>query len=344
MTEREQLHYPFSDIPERGEFREIAHGIHWLRMPLPFRLDHINLYLLRDGDGWVIVDTGVRGEDSLNTWTRVFDTLFKSAPVHRVIATHMHPDHVGQAGWLVRHFDVELWMTRTEFLMCQMLAADGPSDVPQDALRFYQRAGFDQHQLDVYGQRFGFFGSLIESLPAGYRRLRDGDTLTIGEFEWEVIVGRGHSPEHACLYCQQRKLLLSGDQVLPRISSNVSVFPTEPLANPLDEWLASCAMLRERLPADTLVLPSHNEPFAGVHARLDALIAEHEEGLEALRALCASPQRVVDVFPALFRREIGDSTLMLATGESLAHLNYLLCRGDLVVERGSDGVDRYVQA
>lgn len=339
-----ELSYPFLDTLGPGDVREVANGVFWLRMPLPFRLDHINLYLLRDGDGWIIVDTGIRGQETLDIWEQVFDTVFRTEPVKRVIATHMHPDHVGQAGWLIRRCGVELWMTRTEFLMCKMLATDGPSDVPQDAVKFYQRAGFDEHQLDLYKQRFGRFGAMIEPLPAGYRRLEDGDRIVIGSVEWEVIVGRGHSPEHACLFSRGLKVLISGDQVLPRISSNVSVFPTEPAANPLREWLEACRSLRHRLPADLLVLPSHNEPFSGLHLRLDDLIAEHEDGLEKLYELCATPQRVVDVFPALFRREITDATLLLATGESLAHINYLLTNRRLVKEGSSDGVARYVQA
>lgn len=338
------LSYPFEGPPEAGHTLEVAPGVLWLRMPLPFRLDHINLYLLRDGDGWVVVDTGIRGHETLALWERVFERDLGGDPVRRVIVTHMHPDHAGQAGWLTRHCGVELWMTRTEFLTCKMLAGDGPNDVPQDAVDFYRRAGFDGHGLDLYKQRFGRFGAMIEALPAGYRRLRDRDRLAIDGHEWEVVVGRGHSPEHACLFCAERGILVSGDQVLPRISSNVSVFPTEPAANPLDEWLYSCRHLRERLPADALVLPSHNEPFHGLHERLDALVAGHLEGLRELHAMCATPRTVVDVFPALFRREVADEVLLLATGESLAHINFLLEHDALATEIDADGVAHYTQA
>jgi glyoxylase-like metal-dependent hydrolase (beta-lactamase superfamily II) len=323
---------------------EVADGVFWLRMPLPFRLDHINLYLLRDGEGWVIVDTGVRGRVTRSLWDGIFAEFFMRAPVTRVIATHMHPDHVGQAGWLTRRCGVELWMTRTEFLTCKMLAGDGPGDVPEDAVHFYARAGFDDDQLQVYRQRFGRFGALIEPLPAGFRRLHDGDVLEIGGVGWEVVVGRGHSPEHACLYAESLRVLISGDQVLPRISSNVSVFPTEPEADPLAEWLHSCEALRDRLPPDLLVLPSHNEPFLGLHERLHALVVGHVEALARLHALCAEPQRVVDLFPALFRSEVTDEILMLAAGESRAHLNYLTDRGVLAMETGAEGVSRYAQA
>ncbi len=323
------LQYPISAIPDFGTPTKVAEGVYWLRMPLPFTLDHINLYLLRDGDGWTLVDTGIRGPETMAHWEHVFENFFDGAPVKRVIVTHMHPDHVGQAGWLTRHCGVELWMTRTEFLACKVIAGDGPSDVPEDAVRFYHQCGFDAHRLDLYRQRFGRFGALIEKLPAGYRRIRDSDVLTINDTGWHVVVGRGHSPEHACLYCPALKLLISGDQVLPRISSNVSVFPTEPHADPLGEFLQACSDIHARVPDDVLVLPSHNEPFTGLHARLDALIDGHREGLARLHALCAAPRRVVDAFPALFRREIDATNLMLATGESRAHLNYLHARGAL---------------
>ena len=337
------LHYPFNEPPPHGEPTLVADGVYWLRMPLPFTLDHINLYLLRDGAGWTIVDTGIRGPETMAHWEGVLRDFFAGAPVTRVIATHMHPDHVGQAGWLTRHCRVDLWMTRTEFLTCKVLAGDGPADVPQDALRFYRECGFDDHQIGIYTQRFGRFGALIEPLPAGYRRLRDGQVLDIDGAHWEIVVGRGHSPEHACLYCAQRGVLISGDQVLPRISSNVSVFPTEPLADPLAEFLDACDELRTRVPDEVLVLPSHNEPFTGLHARLQALIGGHHDGLARLHALCAQPQRVVDVFPALFRRTIDAGNLMLATGESCAHLNYLHARGVLAVMPHADGALRFTQ-
>lgn len=338
------LEFPFDSIPAQGEPTPVAEGVWWLRMPLPFSLDHINLYLLRDGPGWTIVDTGIRGPEVLEHWQRVLGGFMNDAPVNRVIATHMHPDHVGQAGWLTRHCGVELWMTRTEFLSCHVLAGDGPSDVPEDALRFYRQCGFDESQVDVYRQRFGRFGAMIERLPSGFRRLRDGERVDIDGVDWEVVVGRGHSPEHACLYSRERDVLISGDQVLPRISSNVSVFPTEPLANPLQEFLDSCRSIRDRVADSVLVLPSHNEPFRGLHARLAALVDGHLEGLARLHALCAAPKRVVEVFPALFRRTIDSGNLMLATGESLAHLNYLVHRGALGRALDDAGVAHYSQA
>jgi glyoxylase-like metal-dependent hydrolase (beta-lactamase superfamily II) len=208
-------------------------------------------------------------------------------------------------------------------------------------VRFYRAAGWDEEALETYRARFGFFGKGLHALPDSFHRLRDGDEVRIGAHDWRVVVGSGHSPEHGCLYCPELKLLISGDQVLPRISSNVAVFPTEPDADPLHEWLTSLARIKTQVPDEVLVLPAHNDPFYGLHARIDHLIASHERSLQRLRQLLAEPRRVVDVFPVLFRRPVDEHVLGLATGESLAHLNYLLARGQAVKQADQNGVDWY---
>jgi glyoxylase-like metal-dependent hydrolase (beta-lactamase superfamily II) len=192
--------------------------------------------------------------------------------------------------------------------------------------------------------RFGNFGKHIHALPESFRRLRDGEILRIGAHDWRVIVGTGHSPEHACLYCPALGVLISGDQVLPRISSNVSVHPTEPDADPMRDWLESIDKLRREVPDDVLVLPSHNEPFRGLHLRLDRLAEGQQQAFERLReALRAGPLRVVDAFAALFSRPITEKDtglLGMATGETLACLNYLIGRGELSRDL-RDGVHWY---
>ncbi len=335
------LIYPFDGKPEPGAFSNVADGIFWLRMPLPFALNHINLWLLDDGDGWTIVDTGISSDLSREHWQTVFDSHLQGKPVSRVICTHMHPDHVGLAGWLTRKWDVALWMSRTEYLMCRNLVADTGRVAPPEAIRFYRAAGYPELALDAYKQRFGQFGSSVSHMPDSYHRLSDGDELTIGSNSWNVVVGRGHSPEHACLYCADLNLLISGDQVLPRISSNVSLFPTEPLVDPLTEWLESCAHIRSVLPEETLVLPSHNEPFVGLHERLQGLIDGHDRQLSNLHKAVAEPKRAVDVIPTLFKRKLDPVSYYFATGEALAHLRCLINRDEIVVERDSDGVDWY---
>ncbi len=339
------LDYPCGEPPAPGAAHEVAPGVLWLRMPLPMTLNHINLWAVADGDGWAIVDSGMQTPDTLAAWQMLLavDGALGGKPVTRVIATHMHPDHMGMAGWLTRKFDARLWMTREEYLMCRTLTADTGREAPDDAIRFFRRCGWSDEALDLYRARFGGFGKYIHPLPDSMRRIVDGERFMIGANEWRVLVGRGHSPEHACLVCDALGVMISGDQVLPRISSNVSVHPTEPDADPLAEWLASIARLRSSLPDSLLVLPAHGEPFRGLHARLDRLAAGHARGLQRLKRSLSEPKRVVDLFGALFARPIDAKSglLGLATGEGVAHLNYLARRGEVVCEPGDDGAWRY---
>jgi glyoxylase-like metal-dependent hydrolase (beta-lactamase superfamily II) len=340
---RPTLDYPCGDAPAPGTAVEVAPGVLWLRMPLPFTLDHINLWALRDGDRWAIVDTGMQMPEVVDAWRKLL------APggaledgVSRVLATHMHPDHIGMAGWLTRRYDCRLWMTRLEYLHCRVLVADTGREAPEEGIRFYRQAGWDDDALETYRTRFGRFGKSVYALPESYRRIRGAEVVRIGDHDWRVVVGTGHSPEHASFWCPDLKLLISGDQVLPRISPNVSVFPTEPDADPLNGWLRSLARVRETVPDDVLVLPAHNDPFVGLHARLAYLDQGHRLSLDRLRRRLAEPRRVVDVFGALFGRAIDTPALLaLATGESLAHLRYLVQRGEASVSRDAEGVDWY---
>ena len=335
------LSYPLGAVPETGQVLDVAPGVRWLRLPLPFKLDHINVWLLRDGAGWALVDTGFFTNTTREVWHSVFEHHLDGAPLTRILVTHLHPDHVGCAGWLARKFDIELWMTRDEYLLCRVLVADTGRPAPREGVRFYSNAGFETEALDRYTEHFGSFGRVVAPLPEAYHRLRNGMTLQIGEHTWEVVIGRGHSPEHACLLCRELNLLIAGDQVLPTISSNVSVYPTEPAANPLRFWFESLEKLKQVLPADILVLPAHGKPFTGAHARLEQLTKEHEEGLDGLRVLCREPKRAVDVFPALFKSRISDHNLIMATGEAISHLNYLVERGEMTVARDPFGVKWY---
>jgi glyoxylase-like metal-dependent hydrolase (beta-lactamase superfamily II) len=321
------LVYPLVETPGFGEAVEIAPGVLWMRMPLDGALGFINVWALKDGDGWALVDTGMQTERTTSAWRKVLAGPLDGLPITRVLVTHLHPDHIGMAGWLTRKFDCRLWMTRLEYLQCRMLAEDTGREAPEDALRFYRAAGWDADAIDTYKARFGGFGRHIHKLPDSYRRLTDGEVVQIGDHGWRVVVGSGHSPEHACLWQPELKLMISGDQVLPRISSNVSVFPTEPDGDPLSEWLSSLARIKTIVPDEVLVLPAHNDPFLGLHARLDHLIRGHERGLERLMRTLAEPKRSIDIFGALFARAIGPDLLGMATGEALAHLNCLLVRG-----------------
>ena len=339
-----QLVYPFEGPPARGHTIEVAPGVRSIRMPLPYALNHINLWALDDGEGWALVDTGVRTEETTLAWREQFANAPDARPLTRVIVTHMHPDHVGMAGWLTRKFGVRLWMTPLEYLSCRAMVSDTGREAPPDAIAFFHSAGWSEAAIETYRTRFGNFGKHIHPLPDSFRRLDDGQELGIGANTWRVIIGTGHSPAHACLYCPALKLLISGDQVLPRISSNVSVYPTEPDADPMRGWLDSLAKVKREVPDDVLVLPAHNECFRGLHARINALAQGQERSLERLRRSLQERKRAVDVFGALFARAIGEADVPLlgmATGESLACLNYLLYRGEVAREVDAEGVAWY---
>lgn len=338
---KETISYEFSDRPNSGDAMPVAAGVFWLRMPLPFALGHINLWLLEDGDGWAVVDTGVNTDDCKDIWQRTFADTMNGKPINQVLVSHLHPDHSGCAGWLTKKYDVELLMSREEYLLCRILAADTGKPAPEAGIRFYKGAGYSEKALDNYKKRFGTFGTFVAPLPESYRRLKDGDVFSIGNHEWQVIVGRGHSPEHACLFCAELNVLISGDQILPTISSNISVHPTEPAANPLADWMQSLRDFKTKIPEDVLVLPAHGKPFRGAHTRLDQLIHEHDNGLSELLKICTEPRRAVDVFPALFKGMVTGSNLMFATGESIAHLNYLLDIDRMTVNTDDDGVNWY---
>lgn len=344
---RPKLHYPHGETtPGLAESITVSPGIEWVRMPLPFSLKFINLWLIDDGDSWTIVDTGLPLDETRAAWRQLLkERVTPEKPLKRVMVTHMHPDHVGCAGWLCHNYGAELWMSRLEYITCRMLVADTGRKAPPAGIEFYRRAGWDEKALDNYRQRFGGFGRGVSLMPDAYHRLEDGDTFRMAGAEWIVIVGAGHSPEHACLYCPERNVLISGDQILPRISSNVSVHPTEPEADPLAEWLDSCRKLLKALPEDCLVLPAHNEPFTGAHKRLQHLVDGHETALTRLRQrLRKSPVTVLETFVSVFGRAIESDEQGMATGEALAHLNYLKHRGELSLSANPDGVTLYAMA
>lgn len=334
---RDGLRYPWPVAPAPGEVREVADGVFWLRMPLPFRLDHINLYLLRDGDGWVAVDTGMNTAQTFEVWDQVLGGLCAGQPLHALVCTHFHSDHAGVAGWLSARFRCPVYMTEAEYqsLYVKVPGGDAPG---WDFLDYYAKAGFSAEQAgDMYRTiQNGHFRPLHFN---SYRRLHDGSRLRIGQRDWRVVVGRGHSPEHACLYAEDDGLLISGDQVLPRITSTVGVHATEPEANPLRQWLASLTQLRS-LPDGVLVLPAHERPFFNLHARLTQLEAHHRAHLALLLATCDEPRSALELMAVLFPKLSGRFDELMALGETLAHANYLMAEGALSREEHC-GLYRY---
>ena len=326
-TEHRGLTYPLGrQAPDFGAVLPLADGIGWTRLPVPGTLNHINIWLLDDGDGIAIVDSGLDIPPSREAWEKLFAGPIAGRPVTRVICTHFHPDHIGLAGWLCQRFGVRLWMSRGEWLFARMLTADVRDAPPPEALDYLRMAGWTEEAIaEEAAKGWGRFASVVSPVPVAFRRMQEGDVVPVGDRGWRVVVGSGHSPEHACLLDEAGKLLIAGDQVLPRITSNVSLSLSEPEADPLGDWLASIAKLRT-LPDDLLVLPSHGEPFTGLHVRLDKLAEGHAGRLDALYAHLAEPKRAVDCFGVLFARAVGDH-VGLATGEALAHLRHLEATG-----------------
>jgi len=336
------LTYPFGgDEPAAGSTMRIVPGIDWVRLHIPGPLKHVNCWLLDDrdarGQGRALVDTGMNTDAARAAWKTLAAGPMRDVRVTRVIGTHMHPDHIGLAGWMCAHHDAPLLMTRGEWLTMRMLVADARDAVPDEMIGFWRGAGWSEDQIAAACERgWAGFRRIVTPVPLSYTRLIDGDTLRIGATDWRIVTGSGHSPEHACLFDAAGGVFIAGDQVLPRISPNISLGVTEPAADPLGEWFESIAKLRQ-LPADVLVLPGHGDPFTGLHARLDAMDREHRERLDAIEVFLAEPRRAIDCFGRLFRRAIGQDMLGMATGEALAHLRRLEVEGRAMRE-DRDGV------
>ena len=337
------IDYPWTDTPAPGRAREIAPGVRWIRMPLPFALDHINLWLLEDGPGWAIVDTGVGLDDTRALWEQLLPDDLAGRPVTRVVVTHFHPDHMGNAGWLTARFGVDLWCTQPEWLIAQVAWRSREAGDAEARLGHYRRNGCDDDALEALRGRGNHYPRLVPALSPAFRALREGEPLVVGGRRWEVIVGRGHSPEHAALWCAEANVLISGDQILPKITTNVSVWPDQPSANPLRLYLGSLERFRA-VAADALVLPSHNLPFRGVHERVGELKTHHAARLaETLDAL-TEPRTAADVVPFLFRRQLDAHQLAFALGEALAHLHFLEADGRAERLIGPDGLHRFQKA
>ena len=337
------LSYPHPEVPAPGAAMMVVPGVYWLRMPLPFALNHINLWALEDGDGCCLIDAGFGTEPTRLLWQQLLDGPLAGRPVTRLIVTHYHPDHVGAAAWLVERTGAELWMTEAEFLTAHAVREGiAPYSVRHSQAHF-RRHGLDSERLKAMETRGNAYRSGVPELPARHRRLMDGEGLTIGGRSWQLRTCFGHAPEHATLYCAALGVLISGDQVLPRITTNVGVWGNQPDGDPLKLFLDSLSIF-EPLPLATLVLPSHGQVFCGLHARIADLRLHHAHRLAELAASLVRPRSAAELLPVLFARPLDDHQLMFAMGEIIAHLNYLLYDGRAVREVSADGMIRFVEA
>ena len=336
--------YPHEIPPAPGESILVAPGIHWIRMPLPFALNHINLWLLEDsdenGEGWTIVDTGFGVAATHELWDRHFTSVMGGKPVKRIIVTHYHPDHVGCAAWLHEKTGAPVWMTSSEFLSAHAAAEDVAGFDRENSARLFITHGLAKTRPDfaeAQKTRSGAYKRGVPTVPKQYHRIMEHDEIAIGKRTWRVITAFGHAPEHATLFSASDKILISGDQVLPRITTNVGVWGNQPEANPLKQFLDSMNKF-DPLPADTLVLPSHDRVFSGLHVRLEQLRLHHEQRLGELEVAIETPKCAAEILPVLFRRQLDDHQLVFAIGEAIAHLHFLWRAGRARRTLGADGV------
>lgn len=317
------IRMPF-EAPIDGSVVEVAQGVFWARMPLPNPLKHVNVYILDDGDGWTVVDTGVDTELSRRLWMDLLEGPLKGKPVTRVIVTHHHLDHVGLAGWFVGDHGAELVMTRTAYLMARMLQLDVQELPTPEMLAFWRSCGMATDILATRQDQRPFnTADAVGPLPLGYTRISEGDTMTIGGRIWDVRCGDGHAPEHATFWSQDGTLVLAGDQLLGSISPNLGVSATEPLADPVGEWMRSCTKFQDHATDDQLVLTGHKLPYRGLPARLTQLIGNHHTALERLRLFLTEPRSACECFMPLFKREIKGGEYGLAMVEAMAHCVHL---------------------
>ena len=329
--------YPWTDPPAEGQATQVAEGVLWMRLPLPMALDHVNVYALDDGDGWAVIDTGFASNRSRAIWQTLLDGPMAGKPVTRVIITHHHPVHVGLAGWFVDQ-GAELLMPRTAYLMARMLTLDEQPAYPARTIDFYRRAGMDAEILAKRTAERPFnFADCVAPMPLGFTRLQEGGSITMGGRNWDIRMGNGHAPEHATFWSADDDLVIGGDQLLPSISPNIGVYPTEPNADPLAEWIEACERLAQFANPDQLVLGGHKLPFTGLPTRMRQLVDNHHGALDRLIAHIARPQRAGDCFAPLFKRKIGAGEYGLALVESLAHLNHLHQDGRASRTLGDDG-------
>lgn len=348
------LHYPLADhLPPSGTATEVAPGVYWLRMGLPFALNHINLWLLRDRmphptqsdvwqEGWTAVDCGVDNTSTREAWLSIETQVLQGLPILRVLVTHMHPDHMGLAHWLCERWQAPLWMSTSEYQSALLASSKLSNFGGAPTVAFFKAHGWHHpEELAQVQARVGYYTGMVPHIPVAYVRLMAGMHVRIGERQWQCISGYGHSPEHMALLDARQALLISGDMLLPAISTNVSVYAMEPDGNPLQWFLESLDNMAQ-LPDDTLVLPSHGRPFRGAATRIAQLHSHHAERLtELLQACRVQACCAHELLPMLFKRPLDVHQTTFALGEAVAHLNLLWLSGQMRRESGADGVVRF---
>ncbi len=325
------IRYMFDKAPEPGATQEVVEGLTWLRLPLPFILNHVNVWILDDGgkgrrNGVTIIDAGADKAESRAIWERVINEDLKGRSINKLVCTHGHPDHVGLAGWLVEKLGIQLHMTLAEWLAPQVWREEGLKPMRPEVEAFYRSHGVADEAIAKIRQVREAAPFRNHPLPNGFVRFRDGDTLRFGKRSWKVLVNGGHADEHASFWSKKDGILIAGDQVLSKITPVVGVFPSQPESDPLTDYLRSLVRLK-KIPDDTLVLPSHGMPFRGLHIRLNELAHHHERRLAQLMGLMTKPTDGCTLAQGLFQKAMAEGQTLLALAETLAHAHHLVSEG-----------------
>lgn len=336
------IRYPWAEPPVQGEATEIAQGVLWMRLPLPMALDHVNIYALDDGDSWTVIDTGLSSNKTRRIWEALMAGPLAGKPIRRVVVTHHHPDHVGNAGWFQTEHGAELVTSRTSWLFARMLTLDVQETWPQETLDFYRSAGMASEVLNKrMADRPFNFADTVCPMPLGFTGIKQGDVIRMGGRDWDVHMGNGHAPEHATFWSRDDNLVLSGDQILSSISPNLGVYATEPMADPVSGWMEACERLQALARPDHLVLGGHKLPFTGLPLRMKQLIDNHHGALERLLDHLDQPKSAADCFMPLFKRTIREGEYGLALVEAVAHVNHLYHIGAVTRTQRADGAWLY---
>ena len=327
-TFKSGIHFPWDLPPNDGETVEVAKGLHWIRLPLPMKIDHVNVYALDDGDGWSIVDTGIASGRTKAIWERLLSGPLSGKPVKNLIITHHHPDHIGLVGWFMKEHGAKLLATRTSYLMGRMLSLDVQKSLPSETLNFWRCSGMETEKIEKRSTQMSFnFSELVEPIPLGYLRLQEGDMIRMGGRDWKVRIGNGHAAEHATFWSDSDNLVIAGDQIISSISPNLGVFVAEPEADTVSEWLEACERFLTYARPEHKVFSGHKLPFTGLQFRLRQLIENHHSAVARLLMFLSSKKMASECFSPLFKRKIEEGEYYLALVESVAHLNHLYAAG-----------------
>ena len=339
IQRREVIKFPYTSPPMPGAIKEISDGVYWAQMRLPMLIDHVNVYVLEGISDLTIIDTGLNVKACKSAWLEIIKNNFSTKPVKKIVITHHHPDHIGLLGWFCENFDVEVFASRTSWLLARMLYFDEQNQPSSRSKDFWIKAGMDKKIFEKKCAARPFnFSDGVSEFPVGFTALNQGDEICFSEKKWRIEIGSGHAPDHVTLWGIDNPLIFSGDQVIPGISSNLGVYPTEPLLDTVGAWLNSCNRFLKMAQRDHFVLPGHKSPFYGLSVRLKQLIDNHTSALTRIeKKLAKGSCTSVELFQTIFKREINESEYGLALAEAVGHINYFRARNLVDCSTRKDG-------